>query len=124
LFNKSNPESERTGDPVNDVAGNFLRRRLYLKGTFWLLIEITEVVCNSTSHQGRPDSQTKPPKVGSLGKQWQKNKNSVIKQLMSLIKDIMSTNWCLTKLTLTPGNFEKPGQIVSFGVPSILKICK
>lgn len=66
----------------------------------------------------------KPPKVGSLGKQWQKNKNSVIKQSMSSIKEIMSTYWCLTKLTLTPGNFEKPGHIVSFGVPSILKICK
>jgi hypothetical protein len=29
---------------VNDVAGNFLRRRLYLKGTFRSLIEITRVV--------------------------------------------------------------------------------
>ena len=33
LFNKSNPASVRTGDPVNEVAGNFLRKRLYLKQT-------------------------------------------------------------------------------------------
>ena len=34
LFKKSNPASERTGVPVNDVAGNFLRNRLYLKGKY------------------------------------------------------------------------------------------
>lgn len=31
LFKRSNPASESTGDPVKDVAGNFLRNRLYLK---------------------------------------------------------------------------------------------
>jgi hypothetical protein len=31
LFSKSNPASDRTGAPVNEVAGNFLRNRLYLK---------------------------------------------------------------------------------------------
>lgn len=36
----------------------------------------------------------------------------------------MSTYGCLKKLTLTPINFEKLGQIVSFGVPNIFKIRK
>lgn len=31
LFNKSKPASERTGDPVKDVAGNFFLSILYLK---------------------------------------------------------------------------------------------
>lgn len=31
LFKRSNPASESTGDPVKDVAGNFLRNILYLK---------------------------------------------------------------------------------------------
>lgn len=31
LFNKSNPNSERTGAPVKDAAGNFLRSKLYLQ---------------------------------------------------------------------------------------------
>lgn len=31
LFKRSNPASESTGDPVKDVAGNFLLNRLYLK---------------------------------------------------------------------------------------------
>lgn len=31
LFSKSKPASDRVGEPVNEVAGNFLRNRLYLK---------------------------------------------------------------------------------------------
>lgn len=31
LFNRSNPASERTADPVKDAAGNFLRNKLYLE---------------------------------------------------------------------------------------------
>jgi len=70
LFNKSNPESERTGDPVNDVAGNFLRRRLYLKGTFRLLIQNRKLF-NSQVTKGGQIVRPEPPKAGSLGKQWQ-----------------------------------------------------
>lgn len=38
-FNKSKPASDKTGDPVKDVAGNFLRNRLYLKGKRQWLIQ-------------------------------------------------------------------------------------
>jgi len=79
LFNKSNPESERTGDPVNDVAGNFFRRRLYLKGTFRLLIQNRKVVQQS-SHQGRPDSQTRTTQSWKPGKTVAKHKHNIIKQ--------------------------------------------
>ena len=41
-----------------------------------------------------------------------------------LQKPTLGTYGCLTKLTLTPGNLANPGQIFSFGVPSVLNICR
>jgi hypothetical protein len=37
--------------------------------------------------------------------------------------DKTDTYGCLTKFAFAPGNFDSPGQVVSFGVPRVLKIC-
>lgn len=75
LFRRSNPESESTGDPVKDVAGNFLRSRLYLKQKTVVrskrnLTQATETVTNGGLKATPESTQSWKP-----GKQWQKEEN-------------------------------------------------
>lgn len=124
LFKRSNPASESTGDPVKDVAGNFLLNRLYLKQKKVVrsnrnLTQATETVTNG-GLKATPES----PKAVSLGNSGKRNNVNYWDRLKEeLHKHDMDTYWCLTKFTLTPGSLENPGQIASFGVPRILKIC-
>lgn len=70
----------------------------------------------------RPDSQTRITHSWKPGKTVGKNKKNVIDK--NRFSNTNNTYWCLTKLTLTPGSLENPGQIVSLGVPRVRNICK